>query len=362
MTIILRSSARLHISLYQFAFILFICLFSTSHAVTTDAPESQLVILNWSEYISPEIIEAFEKRYNTRVKQAYFESDDNRDQILLQTGGKGYDLILIDGASFSSYIKRGYLARLDFNKLKYTDSLEQRWRTAFNYSSEYGYPYFWGTLGIAYRKDLVTQPITSWMQFFQPASNLHGKILVVKSSRDIIGMALKALGYSANSENRDEIKAAGKLLMQQKQYISKYGYISLAKDSSLLSGDIIATTVYGGDALVVAEYNDNIMYVIPEEGGNIWVDYFSISAKSQNEQLAYEFLNFINQPEWAAKNAEEMYLATPNTAALKLLPDEMLNNPVIFPDETLLKNSEYYKALSPAATRLRSGIFARLMQ
>lgn len=333
-----------------------------SHAEISAAPVSKLVILNWSEYISSEIIRAFEKHYNTQVREVYFESDDERDRLLLQTGGKGYDLILINGASFNSYVKRGYISPLDQSQLLYTSSIEPRWRNAFTHAREYGYPYFWGTLGIAYRKDLVTEPINSWMQFFDPSEELKGKILVVKSSRDVIGMALKALGYSANSQNPDEIKAAGKLLLAQKPHVASYGYINLSYDSSLVSGDIIAATVYGGDALNVAEHNENIQYVIPKEGGNIWVDYFTLSAKSQNTKLAYDFINFINQPENAAKNAEEMYLATPNTAARQLLPEEILNDPVIYPDKTLLQNSEFYNELPSKINRLRSGIYARLMQ
>ncbi len=341
---------------------LLFCLPLASNAESTAKPASRLVILNWSEYLSPEIVDAFENRYNTRIREVYFESDDDRDRLLLQTGGEGYDLILINGASFNSYVKRGYLSPLDQSKLKYNKHIESRWRDAFTFSRDYGYPYFWGTLGIAYRKDLVEQPITSWMQFFQPAKDLQGKILVVKSSRDVIGMALKALGYSANSENPDEIKAAGKLLMSQKEHVAKYGYISLAEESSLVSGDIVAATVFGGDALNVSEHSENIQYVIPKEGGNIWVDYFTLSSKSQNQQLAYDFINFINQPEIAAKNAEEMYLATPNSAAKKLLSKQILNDPVIYPDKTLLQKSEFYTELSSKTNRLRSGIYARLMQ
>lgn len=329
-------------------------------SVVSAADKSSIVILNWSEYLNADLIAAFEKQYNATVKQVYFESDDARDKILLQTGGKGYDLIMVNGSTLSAYQRRGLIAPYNANKISNLKYIDERWRTAFEDAKEYGVPYFWGTLGIAYRADLVSKPITSWMDFFDPEDKLKGKLLIVKSSRDVIGMALKALGYSANSENREELLEAQQLLTRAKPYFSKFGYINLDETSSMLSGDTIAATVYGGDALNVAEHGENIAYVIPKEGGNIWVDYFSISSKAKNPDLAHAFINFMNEPKWAAVNAEEMYLASPNKAARKLLSKELINDSVIYPDESILSNSEFYKELNPRAHRLRSNIFQRI--
>ena len=322
----------------------------------------ELVILNWSEYMLPEMIEAFEKRHNAKVKEIYFESDDARDQILLQTKGLGFDLIIANGSVLKTYRKRNWLQPINLSNIPNSKHIDAKWLNAFESAKGYTIPYFWGTLGIAYRKDLVDTPITSWKQFFNPEEKLRGKILLVKSSRDILGMALKSLGYSANSESIDELKEVENLLISQKPYISHYGYIALDESSSLNKGNILAATVYGGDALNAAEYNDNITYVLPEEGGNIWVDYFVLSAQSKNPELATAFLNFINQPEWAAKNAEDMYLATPNNAAKKHLSSDFLNDPVIYPDEKTLSRSEFYKELSPRTLRTRANIYARILK
>ena len=323
-------------------------------------PPKELVILNWSEYMLPEMIEAFEKEHNASVKEVYFESDDARDQILLQTRGHGFDLILANGAVMDTYRKRNWLQPIDLNSIPNSKHIESIWINSFISAKNYGIPYFWGTLGIAYRKDLVDTPITSWKQFFNPEEKLRGKILHVNSSRDILGMALKSLGYSANSESTTELNEAKKLLLSQKPYVSHYGYISLEKSSSLVKGNIIVATVYGGDALNVAEHNQNIVYVLPEEGGNIWVDFLSLSTHSKNPKLATKFLNFINSPKWAAKNAEDMYLATPNAAAKKLLSDELLNDPVIYPNKKALSQSEFYKELPPRVLRTRANIYSHI--
>ena len=158
-------------------------------------------------------------------------------------------------------------------------------------------------------------------------------------------------------ENRQLKAEVEKLLMQHKPHVARFGYIILAKESSLVTGEIVAATVYGGDALNVAEHNKNIIYIVPEEGGHIWIDYFALSSSALNKPLAMAFLNFINQPEWAAKNAEEMYLATPNKSAKKYLSKEHLSNPVIYPSEKLLQNSEFHTELTPKINRLRARIF-----
>ena len=177
--------------------VLFFVLFTNCKAA-----EKVLTILNWSEYVSPDMIIAFEKKYKVKVKVVYFESDDARDKILLETDGKGFDLVLVNGAIFKSYKKRGWLQPINSEDIENLRHIEKRWLNIYKPAIGYSVPYFWGTLGIAYRKDLVSKPITSWKQLFHPAKELQGKILMVKSSRDLIGMGLKSLGYSSNSESK----------------------------------------------------------------------------------------------------------------------------------------------------------------
>src|SRR5690554_7914238 len=112
----------------------------------------ELVFLNWADYMDPEIILEFKQRTGITVKQSYFDSDTTRDELLLETEGKGFDVALINGVSLRILARRGWLEPLDeqtIPNLKYVDS---RWRTAFEKTEEFGVPYFWGTVGIAYRK------------------------------------------------------------------------------------------------------------------------------------------------------------------------------------------------------------------
>lgn len=346
---------KYYLSVSHYFFIAAICL-NISIAV---ANEKELTILTWSEYMSQDMIKAFEKKYEVKVNEVYFESDDARDRILLETKGRGFDLLLVNGSVFKNYRKQGWLQQINLKLLPNTSHIEKKWINIFRPARGYSVPYFWGTLGIAYRQDLVQKPITSWKQFFNPDKNLLGKILMVSSSRDAIGMGLKSLGYSANSNNIKELNEVEALLIKHKPYVAKFGYITLDHKSSLVTGEIIAATIYGGDALNVAEHNQNIKFVLPEEGGHLWIDYFAVSNYAANVQLAMKFLNFINQPEWAAKNAQELFLATPNHSAKKYISKKHLTSHVIYPSERLLSRSEMHKDLTVNSSRKRASIFTK---
>jgi len=322
----------------------------------------ELVLLNWSEYIDLELVAKFEQQFNAKLRETYFESDDLRDDMMLETDGKGYDLAVVNGISVDLYRNRGWLSAIDEAQIPNLKHIDSRWLDAFPGIEGYAVPYFWGTVGIAYRKDLVETPLTSWMDILQPADYLHGKISMVENSRDLLGMALKALGYSANSTDAKHIKAAGKLLLAQRPHVKTYTYIALSEESALVSGDIIAAMLFSGDALMVQEHHEEIDYVVPAEGGNLWVDYLAVLEGSKNKDLAWAFINFLNEPENAAQLAKFVYYATPNKAAEKLLPAEFLEDPVIYPSQAVLSKSEFYKPLPPRAMKKRNSTFTQIMQ
>lgn len=325
-------------------------------------PKRELVILNWSEYMDPGLIREFEAAFQVDVKEVYFESDEMRDDILVETDTEGYDIVVVNGATLRLYKLRGWLAPIDAAKIPSLRHIDQRWMKLFPESEGYAVPFAWGTTGIAYRSDLLKEPITRWRQFFEPVEELKGKITLIKYSRDVIGMALKALGYSANSTDPAELDEVEELLLRQKPFVESYFYPSLTKDSAMVSGVISAAMMFSGDALALREFNPDLTYVLPEEGGNIWVDYFTIIGKSANKDLAFEFIEFLNQPANAARLAQQVYFATPNRAAVALLPEEFLQDPIIYPSQEALAKSEIYTVLPPRAMKRRNLIFSKLLQ
>lgn len=345
--------------LLVFATYLYLSLFSVSAIAES---KSEVVFLTWSEYMDPELVSEFEKKFNAKIKMVYFETDDMRDDLLVQTGGRGYDLILSNGVAIEKYKKHGWIEKITVNKVPNIKHIGKKWLSIFEHSKDFAVPFFWGTTGIGYRKDLVGKEIVSWQSLFKPEPRFKGKVAMIKNSQDSIGMALKMLGYSANSENQNEIKQAESVLKAQKPFVSDYSYVNLDKSSVLVTGDAVMAMIYSGDALALKEIDDNIEYVLPEEGGNIWVDYILLSKYSTNKKLAYQFLNFLNKPENAAKLAEYVYYATPNMAAKKLLPAEFLHNPVIYPSKKSLAKSETYRSLRPRTVKMRNQIFSNISE
>jgi len=335
-------------------------LFLSSATVATD--KNILKILTWSDYMDPELVTAFEQQHDATIKFVYFDDDDARDTILINSGSGEFDLVLSSGRKVINYLNKGWLEPISIFDVPNLKLIERRWLDAFEGANGYAVPYFWGTLGIAYRRDLVSTPITSWNDFFRPSAELQGKIVVMSSVSDTIGMALKALGYSANSVNRRALNEAEQLLQEQKPHTKTYSYIAITEDSPLVTGELVASMVFNGDALMLREHNENIEFVLPKEGSNLWVDYFTVMRHAANKPLAMAFLDFINQPEHAAKQAQYLYYASPNMAAIRLLPEEFLNNPIIYPPMEELTRSEFYQRLPPRALRQRNRIMSELIK
>lgn len=343
-------------------FLLAVTLIAGSSQLAAEESGNELVLLTWADYIDPSLVEKFEREHRVRLHQIYFESDDLRDEMMLVTNGMGYDLMLVNGIGLDTYRKQGWLVPLTEQEVPNLKFIEPRWRNAFSGSDGFAIPYFWGTLGIGYRRDLLQHPPQSWMDLFKPGEALRGKITVLDSQRDAIGMALKALGFSANSGDDQEIRQAVELLLKQKPYVHSYGYLKLSAESALVTGEVSMAMLFNGDALMLREFNNQIDYVVPKEGCNLWVDYLTVSSNSTRKNLAYAFIDFLNQPENAAQLAAFVNYPTPNLQAKGLLPSTYFDNPIIYPPMEILNRCEFYKPLPTEAIKTRNTQFVRVMQ
>ena len=330
-------------------------------AIAQDTKEKQkLVLLNWSEYLDPELIEAFEKNFGVTVREAYYDSEAQRNEMLSVGGGAGYDLVLLSDDVIASFIKRGWLAPLNESKLPNMRHIESRWVYRDAGKALYSMPYAWGYTGIAYRKDLVPEPVISWRQLFQPRAELKGRILMPDEPDTVVGMALKALGFSMNSTDSQELTAAEEMLIAQMPFVKGHSEMQLTEESLLVKGDIWMVLNYSGDTIALQEFNKDIAFVLPEEGSGLFIESWGLLSASENKDLALAFLNFLHEPENAAQTALYVNYPTPNLTSRTFLPSEHLNNPAIYPSDKALLRSELYKALSPRALKRRNTIFSKL--
>ncbi len=314
------------------------------HAEQAKKPE--LVFYNWTAYVAKGVIEKFEVSRNVTIRQEYFQSSDERDEKVMRNHGKGFDVIMINGNDIVPYSRRGWILPLGVEKIPNLAKMEKKWVTAWPKTEEYGVPYLWGTLGIIYRADLIGEEITSWKQFYNPKDAWRGKIMLVDIHRLGIGLALKSLDYSLNSEDPEAVDAAIALVKKQKPYVQTYGYLKTDADSGIVSGETWMGQAWNGDALLLQKRNPQIRYVVPKEGGEIWVDYMVVSAFSEHPELAIDFVNYLSEAHNSAKASEELEFATANIEAQKLLPKTIRENETIYAPPQALEASETTKNIS----------------
>ncbi|MBF0627122.1 MAG: spermidine/putrescine ABC transporter substrate-binding protein [Magnetococcales bacterium] len=327
------------------------------------AKSDTLTLLIWPDYLDPGVIEAFEQQRGMKVKQVFFESDTERDQLLVKKGGDAFDLMVVNRINLPFYARQGWIAPVDRNRLKGLDRIDPRWIAEPDSAANlWGVPYFWGNIGLAYREDRLIAPPASWMDFFRPAEMLRGRIQAMESDRELIGMALKALGHSVNSEDGAALSAAETLLMEQKPHVKSFRYIELGPDSPLVTGEVWMAMVFNGDALKLREHHESIRYIQPREGSALWVDDLALGSNASGHELALDFLNFLLDPAMALRNAEALHFATPNREALRLASKGYLDNAAIFPGEELLQRSETVRPVSPRTQRRINDIVARLLK
>ena len=135
----------------------------------------------------------------------------------------------------------------------------------------------------------------------------------------------------------------------------------MGEESALVTGEVWASLTFSGDALQVREHNDQIVYVVPEEGGNLWVDYLAVLKASPRKELAARFIDFLNRPRIAARNAEFVYYATPNVGARRYVSQAYREDPVIHPTAEVITRSEVYRQLAPRTQKAVNSVFAQLV-
>jgi len=336
------------------------CLFS--QLLTANSKTNTLTIFNWSGNVDPALVKAFEKQYSVKIHEIYFNANEDRDHYLVENGIEGIDICIVDNYKIDAYFKRDWLAKINPAKMPELKHIDPQLANNYSHLKDYAIPYMWGTMGLAYRSDLVKEPIKSWQQIFEPDSSLHGKIVMSSDSFELIGVALKAAGYSMNNISSEGLRKAKQLLEKQKQFIHEYGSTGSNEDVHLLSGDALVAQAYSGDALILQEKNSNIKYVIPEEGGTIWLDFLVVLKKSKYKKLAQDFINFLNKPEHAAQNSNFISFATANLAARQHLDNEFLQDPIIFPDSETMSRLELQSYPTPKILRQINMIYHQLMR
>ena len=324
------------------------------------AAAEELVFLTWADYIKPELVTEFETEFGVTVKLVVFEVDEARDSLLAKRGSSEYDVMTLDGSMVAGYVRRGWLAPIPKDQIPNLRHLKPSLTKAHEGTEGYVVPYFWGTMGIAYRSDLVSGTFHSWLDLMEPEEALRGRISMIGAGRDLTIPALKMMGQSFNVTDSSVILAVESMLLAQKPFVKTYLYLSMLEDSPLVTGEVWVSLVYNGGAKMLQAYQPAIQYVVPDEGSIIWIDYMGISGQSPRKRLAAQFIDFLNRPKIAARNALWLGSATPNVAAEEHLPDSFRHDPIVYPSKAVLSRLEAYRELPPRVKKALNASMNRI--
>jgi spermidine/putrescine transport system substrate-binding protein len=316
-------------------------------------PELHLLI--WADYLDKTLIEQFEKEANCRVVVDNFDSGEAL-VAKLEHVPSGYDVVVPSDEIMSKLIADGKLERLNPDKLPNFKYIAASFKgMSFDPKNKYSVPFHWGTTGVAYDTKKIAVAPDSWTTLFSPATAAKGAIL--DDPREVFAAALRIEGAALNTVTLEQ-------LMNAKQRISKAKPKAWESQPQkmLIQGDVSIAQMYSGDAAQVAAERGDIAYVIPKEGGTIWIDNLSIAKGSAEVELAHKFINFLMRPEVAGANTNFKKYPSPNEAAKPYIKKEILENPIIYPFEADLKRCKTLGEMQPEMKSKMMDAWARVKE
>lgn len=315
----------------------------------------RLNVFNWSDYVAPETIPAFEAEFGVRVRYATYESGEEMLAKVL-SGNSGWDVVFPSNSLVEPMREQGLLAPLRHAWLANLDNLDEEFRRpSWDPNLDWCVPYMWGGTGIAYRRE-VTPPPTGWASLWE--ERLRGRLTMLDDPAEVLGACLKKLGWSVNSVDPVELRRAGQEARAQKALLR--AYVNAEVRDQLVAGDVLAAQLWATTSLQAIEESAALAFVWPEEGFALYADNAAILRESERVELAHRFVDYLLRPEVAAAAAKATKTATTNAKARALLPESFRWNATLYPPPEVLRRGEWFAALPAAAQRLRDRIWTEI--
>jgi len=319
-----------------------IAMLATLCGCSGDSDKRVLYVYNWGDYIGEGVIELFEEETGIDVIYSMYETNEDMYTKIKSTNGGNYDVIFPSDYIIQKLISEDLLAEINYDNIPNMSLIDDKYKDlAFDPGNKYSVPYMWGTVGILYNTELTSTEIDSWTDLWDPVYDRN--ILMMDSMRDSIGLTLKMLGYSMNTASVAELDEAKAKLIEQKEIV--LAYVNDQVKDQMIAGEAALAVIYSGDASTVMEYNDNIQYVVPKEGSNIWFDNMCILKTSEHKAEAEQFINFMCRTDIAEMNRDYINYSSPQKEVYENLPDEIKNDPTQYPDDSIYEKCEVYEDL-----------------
>jgi len=314
----------------------------------TSGRPHRLNVYNWDNYVARSTVPEFERRFYCRVRYAVYGSAEEM-LAKVMSGNSGWDVVFPSNSFVGPMQELGLLAQLDHGKLPNLFHLDGEFQSPqWDPRLQWCVPYMHSATGILYSKRVSPSP-QRWADLW--TSNYGRRMTMLDDPAEVFAACLKRLGHSVNSADERQLKAARDLAIQQKPLLR--AYLNEEVRDQVVAGDVLAAQMWAQVAQVAMDNSSDLAFAFPQEGFPLYADNVCILRESKHRDLAYEWLNYLLEPQVAAAIATEITAATANASARKLLPLKMQNNPVLYLDSETRKRGEWFRALPPSAQRLR---------
>jgi spermidine/putrescine transport system substrate-binding protein len=305
------------------------------------SPTANLHVYTWADYIKPELVQQFEQENNCKIVIDTFDSNEAM-YAKIKAGATGYDIIVPSSYMAKIMYDQDMLLPLDQSKLPNLANIDPEYlKIAIDPQMHHSAPYMLTYTGIGYLKDKVANVKPTWKMLER--QDLKGRMTMLNDMRETIGAALKSLGYKLNSVDDDELAAAKNVVIGWKKNLAKFE--NEQYKIGLASGEFFLVHGYSGDILKVKEENEQVEFILPEEGYSLSCDDLVIPKTAKQVDLGHKFINFLHTPAVAAANTEYITYLCPNITSYALLSDEIKNDPGIFPSESVRMKGEVIQDL-----------------
>lgn len=310
----------------------------------SDAESSDtLVVLNYGKYIEADVLKRFKEETGINVKYEEYESVEDM-YAKYKAGSINYDVICTSDYMIETMRQEGELIPIDYNSLPNYENIDPaiiEASEAFDPNHKYTVPYFYGTVGILYNTKMVDEDtVSSWSCLWDP--EYKNRTVMINSQRDAFMVAQEVLGYDINTTDKKELDATYDLLCDEKQYV--YAYLQDETYECMISEDAAMAVCYSGEAAMGMEYNEDLAYTVPEEGGNLWIDSWFVPRTCKHYDAAMKWIDFMCEEEAATENFEYVWYATPNMKVAQHEDEETLADETVFPTKETLERCKLYEA------------------
>ena len=322
-------------------------------------------VYNWGEYISDgeddslDINKEFTKLTGIKVNYSTYATNEEL-YAKLKAGAASYDIIIPSDYMISRMISEDMLEPINVQNIPNVKNIMEKFQNpVYDEGAKYSVPYTWGTVGIVYDKEAVDidESEIDWNVLWD--EKYTDNVLMFDNPRDAFAIAEILLGYSINTENPDELKAAAEKLKEQKGVVQAYVMDEIF--DKMGAGEAAFAPYYAGDAVTLMADYDHLGFVVPKSGTNLFVDAMCIPKGAEQKEAAEMYINFMCEAEVALATAEYIGYSTPNSAAFDLLDDSVKNDGISYPDDEYINNNTtVFYNLSDEANELMQQLWTEM--